>query len=361
MIRTEPMSADKKNPYGRSQLASFDMNLASTFSQLNLKYVPGAVQTRNRQFSSQAARKMQQKRTLRRKGGFRVPGSRRQKPSHTEFVTIDYGSSKMSSVPDFSGMQLPKELVSSPVSQRSPRTGAITEVSGFYPTSLPFDNSLETAGGPVLRLLGTHGASAVEVEASMAKDPVAKPDSYSAPPPHAAHELITESDGSLPYEARLFFMQFPSLLPFKAAAKPRPTPEEPAPKPPLATDAPKPALAPKVAPKPTPKPAPKPAPRPQRQQDDRFFPLLKTSTLEQLPSGYFGKLRIHRSGRMTILTPNGIVLEVTPGSHCNFVQEAYVMDTEQKTIHSLGSITQKAVVSPDMPSLLAMARAPATK
>jgi DNA-directed RNA polymerase III subunit RPC4 len=91
------------------------------------------------------------------------------------------------------------------------------------------------------------------------------------------------------------------------------------------------------------------------------------------PPGLVGKLRVHRSGRITMLYGNpdengdGVVeMEVSRGANCSFLQEVVVMkedspygdeDKDEKgrgkgVAYSLGSIKGKYVVSPDFLGLI---------
>jgi DNA-directed RNA polymerase III subunit RPC4 len=91
------------------------------------------------------------------------------------------------------------------------------------------------------------------------------------------------------------------------------------------------------------------------------------------PPGKVGKMRVHKSGRITMLYGNpdengeGVIeMEVSRGANCSFLQEVVVMkedspygddDKDEKgrgkgVAYSLGSIKGKYVVSPDFMGLI---------
>lgn len=87
------------------------------------------------------------------------------------------------------------------------------------------------------------------------------------------------------------------------------------------------------------------------------------------PSGHIGQLRVHRSGRITLLYghgPDAFEMEVNRGAHCEFLQEVVVMkeespygedDKDEKgkrrgVAYSLGQVKGKYVVNPDFEKLI---------
>ena len=67
----------------------------------------------------------------------------------------------------------------------------------------------------------------------------------------------------------------------------------------------------------------------------------------QIPSGTGGKLRLHKSGKLT-MTLGNIVMEVNQGTESNFLQDVVVMNEEEKRAYLIGQIARKMVVSPDI-------------
>lgn len=70
--------------------------------------------------------------------------------------------------------------------------------------------------------------------------------------------------------------------------------------------------------------------------------------LKKLGSGHMGKLRIHRSGKVTLLLGE-CELEVAAGLPCHFVQEVVSVSTsgdDDDTYCQLGSITKRLVCTP---------------
>jgi len=88
--------------------------------------------------------------------------------------------------------------------------------------------------------------------------------------------------------------------------------------------------------------------------------LLTASEPTRLPSGYVGKLRIHRSGKVS-LDWGGVDMEVRYGTEVDFLQDAVLVETptttypqpqastpgETGTVYALGPVKKKMVVIPD--------------
>ncbi|CAN6640059.1 hypothetical protein TRVA0_018S00254 [Trichomonascus vanleenenianus] len=69
------------------------------------------------------------------------------------------------------------------------------------------------------------------------------------------------------------------------------------------------------------------------------------------PEGLAGKLRVHKSGRVTMKIGD-IVMDVSQGADCNFLQDVVIMDKEEKKAYQIGQIAKRLVVSPDVNSIL---------
>lgn len=72
---------------------------------------------------------------------------------------------------------------------------------------------------------------------------------------------------------------------------------------------------------------------------------------QQYPQGQIGKLRVHKSGRLTMLL-GSVVMEVSQGTLSNFLQDVVVMDPDAQRSHLIGQVTRKMIVTPDVTSLL---------
>ncbi|KAA8912870.1 RNA polymerase III RPC4-domain-containing protein [Sphaerosporella brunnea] len=181
-------------------------------------------------------------------------------------------------------------------------------------------------------------------------------------------EDVTETRRNAETENQVFFFQFPPLLPHLVpatappAAKPEPTDAD-------GNGEIKPQEAEEVKPEPS-TTAKKPTTAAKaRQQLKAQLALLSGPP----PSGKVGKLRVHRSGRITMLYGNpdengdGVIeMEVSRGAPCWFLEDVVVMkedspygdeDKDEKgrgmgIAYSLGSIKGKYVVSPDFSGLI---------
>lgn len=73
--------------------------------------------------------------------------------------------------------------------------------------------------------------------------------------------------------------------------------------------------------------------------------------LEELPKGYMGKMLVYESG-IVKLKLGDILYDVSPGSECTFVQNVVAINTSDRHCCELGALTKRAVVSPDIDSML---------
>jgi DNA-directed RNA polymerase III subunit RPC4 len=67
----------------------------------------------------------------------------------------------------------------------------------------------------------------------------------------------------------------------------------------------------------------------------------------ELPEGLIGKLRLHKSGKLTMVVGN-VVMEVSQGTECNFLQDVVIMDEQEKKAYLVGQISKKMVLSPEL-------------
>lgn len=73
--------------------------------------------------------------------------------------------------------------------------------------------------------------------------------------------------------------------------------------------------------------------------------------LEELPKGYMGKMLVYKSGTVK-LKLGDILYDVSPGSECTFAQNVVAINTSDRHCCELGALMKRAVVSPDIDSML---------
>ncbi|XP_061369038.1 uncharacterized protein LOC133311921 isoform X2 [Gastrolobium bilobum] len=74
------------------------------------------------------------------------------------------------------------------------------------------------------------------------------------------------------------------------------------------------------------------------------------SNMEDLPSGYMGKMLVFKSGAIK-LKLGETLFDVSPGLNCDFAQNVVAMNTTQKHCCVLGEISKRVVVTPDLDSI----------
>lgn len=77
----------------------------------------------------------------------------------------------------------------------------------------------------------------------------------------------------------------------------------------------------------------------------------KGCTLKDLPSGFIGKLLVYKSGKVKMKIGDAL-FDVSPGESGIFAQDAAVINVKEKHCCILGDLPKKAVVTPDIDSLL---------
>ncbi|XP_030463435.2 uncharacterized protein LOC115683144 [Syzygium oleosum] len=73
--------------------------------------------------------------------------------------------------------------------------------------------------------------------------------------------------------------------------------------------------------------------------------------LEDLSGGYMGKLVVYKSGAVK-LKLGETLYDVSPGSDCIFAQDVAAINTADKHFCSLGELGKRAIITPDIDSLL---------
>ncbi|KAM1780569.1 hypothetical protein FF1_041707 [Malus domestica] len=77
----------------------------------------------------------------------------------------------------------------------------------------------------------------------------------------------------------------------------------------------------------------------------------KEGSLEELPAGFMGKMLVYKSGAIK-LRLGDTLYDVSPGSDSMSAQDVVVANTAEKKCIVLGELHQRAVVTPDVDSLL---------
>jgi DNA-directed RNA polymerase III subunit RPC4 len=65
------------------------------------------------------------------------------------------------------------------------------------------------------------------------------------------------------------------------------------------------------------------------------------------PEGQIGQLRLHKSGRLTMILGD-VEMDVTQGTECSFLQEVVVLDKANKRAFLIGQVANRMVLSPDI-------------
>ncbi|KAK1288047.1 hypothetical protein QJS10_CPB19g01836 [Acorus calamus] len=74
----------------------------------------------------------------------------------------------------------------------------------------------------------------------------------------------------------------------------------------------------------------------------------QSSRLEDLPQGLMGKMLVYKSGTVKMKIGDTL-FDVTPGENCIFSQEIVAINTREKHCCAIGELSQRAVVTPDVP------------
>ncbi|KAH7890746.1 RNA polymerase III RPC4-domain-containing protein [Phlebopus sp. FC_14] len=68
--------------------------------------------------------------------------------------------------------------------------------------------------------------------------------------------------------------------------------------------------------------------------------------------GIIGQLEVYRSGTVKMRLDNGIVMKISEATQPSFLQQAVHLDIENKSLHVVGEVNKRFVVSPDLDTLL---------
>ncbi|XP_078432926.1 uncharacterized protein LOC144704384 [Wolffia australiana] len=77
----------------------------------------------------------------------------------------------------------------------------------------------------------------------------------------------------------------------------------------------------------------------------------KRGGVEDLPGGFMGKLLVYRSGAIKMRLGDAL-FDVNAGSKCIFAQDLMAINTKEKHCSLLGELNSRALVTPDIESLL---------
>ncbi|KAJ8478054.1 hypothetical protein OPV22_021781 [Ensete ventricosum] len=79
---------------------------------------------------------------------------------------------------------------------------------------------------------------------------------------------------------------------------------------------------------------------------------MKGCKLEDLSAGYMGKIMVYKSGKVKMQLGD-VLFDISPGLKCEFAQDIAAINTKEKHCCILGKLNKRAVITPDMDSLLA--------
>ncbi|KAK4757895.1 hypothetical protein SAY87_019196 [Trapa incisa] len=72
---------------------------------------------------------------------------------------------------------------------------------------------------------------------------------------------------------------------------------------------------------------------------------------DELPGGFMGKMLVYRSGAIKLKLGDNLY-DVSAGSSCVFAQEVVAMNTAEKHCSSVGELTKRVIITPDVDSIL---------
>ncbi|WVZ85390.1 hypothetical protein U9M48_032326 [Paspalum notatum var. saurae] len=75
------------------------------------------------------------------------------------------------------------------------------------------------------------------------------------------------------------------------------------------------------------------------------------SNLNELPKGYLGKILVYKSGKVKMKIGDAL-FDVSSGSNCMFAQEVMAINTREKHFCTVGEISKRTVITPDIDYLL---------
>ncbi|KAJ4973539.1 hypothetical protein NE237_006713 [Protea cynaroides] len=84
---------------------------------------------------------------------------------------------------------------------------------------------------------------------------------------------------------------------------------------------------------------------------NKVRPSDKGCSLAELPAGLMGKMLVYKSGAVK-LKLGDTLYDVSPGSDCAFAQDVVAMNTEEKHCCTLGLLDKRAIITPNVDSLL---------
>ncbi|KAI3443572.1 hypothetical protein Pfo_000237 [Paulownia fortunei] len=77
----------------------------------------------------------------------------------------------------------------------------------------------------------------------------------------------------------------------------------------------------------------------------------KPCNLEALPAGFMGKMLVYRSGAIK-LKLGDTLYDVSAGLNCVFAQDVVAINTEERHCCNVGELNKRAVITPDIDSML---------
>ncbi|MED6156119.1 hypothetical protein PIB30_011578 [Stylosanthes scabra] len=78
---------------------------------------------------------------------------------------------------------------------------------------------------------------------------------------------------------------------------------------------------------------------------------VKPCKLNELPSGFMGKMLVYKSGAIK-LKLGDTLYDVSSGSNCVFAQDVAVMNTAEKNCCTIGEISKRVTITPDIDAMV---------
>ncbi|KAG5363779.1 DNA-directed RNA polymerase III subunit RPC4 [Yarrowia sp. B02] len=88
-----------------------------------------------------------------------------------------------------------------------------------------------------------------------------------------------------------------------------------------------------------------------KEEDVEIVEETETEETNGLPEGQVGNLRLHKSGKLTMVIGD-VVMDVTQGVPAKFLQDIVVCSAEEKQAYLIGQVKRKMVVTPKLDELL---------
>jgi len=85
--------------------------------------------------------------------------------------------------------------------------------------------------------------------------------------------------------------------------------------------------------------------------DDKDDTTVNDNILKKCGSGFMGRLLVHRSGKVSFKTDDGLHFQVLPSTPCYFAQEVVSINHKNGNFCVLGNVSKRMSFLPDFSSL----------